>query len=145
MTEAAIRSVVVERDFPHPPAKLWRALTDSALIAEWLMPNDFRPAVGHAFQLRTAPTPFWNGVTDCEVLAIEPLKRLSYSWNASGSEAATGPRTVVTFTLTPTATGTHLKMEQAGFRAEQENNFRGAGYGWQRFFAALEGVAARLD
>jgi uncharacterized protein YndB with AHSA1/START domain len=144
MNETATRSVVVERDFPHPPAKLWRALTQSALIEEWLMSNDFQPVVGHKFQLRAPPSPHWNGVTDCEVLIVEPMKRLAYSWNATGDEAATGPRTVVTLTLTPTATGTHLRMEQSGFRPEHENNYRGAGYGWQRFLATLENVVAGL-
>jgi uncharacterized protein YndB with AHSA1/START domain len=137
---AETRSVIVERDFPHRPEKLWRALTQGALIEEWLMKNDFQPVLGHKFQLRAEPNPAWNGVTDCEVLIVEPLKCLAYSWNASGAEAATGPRTVVTFTLTPTATGTHLRMEQSGFRPEQENNIRGAGYGWQKFFDALERV-----
>jgi uncharacterized protein YndB with AHSA1/START domain len=78
------------------------------------------------------------------VLVVEPLQRVVYSWNASGEEAATGPRTVVTFTLTPTKTGTHLRMEQSGFRPEHENNYRGAGFGWQKFFAALERVVAGL-
>lgn len=140
----ASRSVVVERDFPHPPEKLWRALTQAPLIEEWLAQNDFAPVPGHRFQLRSAPSPHWNGITDCEVLTVEPLKRLAYSWNASGDEAATGPRTIVTFTLTPTKIGTHLRMEHSGFRPEHENNFRGAGYGWQKFFANLERVVAGL-
>jgi uncharacterized protein YndB with AHSA1/START domain len=144
MTDSATRSVVVEREFPHPAEKIWRALTQAPLIADWLMANNFRPLVGHRFQLRTAPSPHWNGVTDCEVLVIEPQKRLAYSWNASGDEAATGPRTTVTFTLTPTKTGTHLRMEQSGFGPEHENNYRGAGYGWQKFFAAIERVVAGL-
>jgi uncharacterized protein YndB with AHSA1/START domain len=144
MTESATRSVVIEREFPHPPEKLWRALTQPPLIEEWLAKNDFAPAVGHRFQLRSTPSPHWNGITDCEVLVFEPLQRLVYSWNASGEEAATGPRTVVTFTLTPTKTGTHLRMEQSGFRPEHEHNYRGAGFGWQKFFAALERVVAGL-
>ena len=149
MTQAAsattdARSVVVEREFPHPPEKLWRALTQSALIEEWLMQNDFRPVVGHRFQLRAPASPHWNGVTDCEVLVLEPLKRLAYSWTATGDEAATGPRTVVTFTLTPTTAGTRLRMEQSGFGPQHENNYRGAGFGWQRFFTALESVVAHL-
>ncbi len=140
----AIRAVVVEREFPHPPEKIWRALTQAPLIAEWLAANDFLPAGGHRFQLRAEPSPHWNGITDCEVLAVEPGKRLAYSWNASDAEAATGPRTVVTFTLTPTKAGTQLRMEQAGFAPEHEHNYRGAGYGWQKFFAALERVVAEI-
>jgi len=141
---AATRSVVIERVMPHPPEKIWRALTQGALIEAWLMKNDFQPVVGHRFNFRAAPMPQWNGVTDCEVLVVEPHKRLSYSWNASGEEAAGGLKTVVTWTLTPTTGGTHVRMEQSGFRHEDEPFYQGAGYGWQRMVAGLERVAAGL-
>jgi uncharacterized protein YndB with AHSA1/START domain len=140
----ATRSVVVERVMPHPPEKVWRALTQSPLIEEWLMQNDFQPVVGHRFNFCATPMPHWNGVVDCQVLVVEPNARLSYSWNASGEEAE-GLKTVVTWTLTPTKGGTHVRMEQSGFRPEDEANFQGAGYGWQRFFAGLERVTAGLD
>jgi uncharacterized protein YndB with AHSA1/START domain len=136
------RSLVIEREMPHPPEKIWRALTQGALIEEWLMKNDFQPVVGHKFTFRATPMPHWNGVTDCEVLIVEPNERLSYSWNASGEEAANGLKTVVTWTLTPTRSGTHLRMEQSGFRPEEEANYQGARYGWQRFIAGLERVTA---
>lgn len=142
MSESAaetMRSVIVERDLPHPPGKVWRTLTQSALLADWLMANDFAPRVGHKFNFRSTPMPNWNGVIDCEVLIIEPEKRLSYSWGALGLVS------VVTFTLTPTATGTHLRMEQSGFRPDQEANYRGAMYGWQKFLTALEQLLARPD
>ena len=96
-TAPTTRTLTVERDLPHPPAKVWRALTQSALLADWLMANDFAPRVGHKFNFRSTPMPQWNGVIDCEVLAVEPEKRLSYRWAALGLE------TVVTFTLTPNA------------------------------------------
>jgi uncharacterized protein YndB with AHSA1/START domain len=140
----AERSLVVERDLPHPPEKIWRALTQPALLQEWLMPNDFEPVVGRRFNFRAAPMAHWNGVTDCEVLAVEPNRRLSYTWNASGAEAANGLKTVVTWTLTPTQAGTHVRMEQSGFRPEEEANYRGAGYGWQKFVGGLERVVAGL-
>ena len=139
----ATRAVVVEREMPHPPEKIWRALTQSPLIEQWLMANDFRPVVGHRFTFRTTPMPHWNGVVDCEVLVVEPHQRLSYSWNTSGEGA--GLNTVVTWTLTPTDGGTQVRMEHAGFRAEDEANYRGASYGWQRFVGGLERVAAALD
>jgi uncharacterized protein YndB with AHSA1/START domain len=142
---SATRSVVVEREMPHPAEKIWRALTQGPLIEEWLMNNDFQPLVGHKFNFRAEAMPGWNGVTDCEVLVVEPNKRLSYSWNASGEEAATGPRTVVTWTLTPTKGGTLVRMEQSGFRPEDEDFYRGAGFGWQRMVADLEQVVAGLD
>jgi uncharacterized protein YndB with AHSA1/START domain len=144
-TAAATRSLVVEREMPHPPEKIWRALTQSPLIEAWLMQNDFQPVVGHRFNFRAAPMPHWSGVVDCQVLGLEPYQRLAYSWNASGEEAADGLRTVVTWTLTPTTGGTHVRMEQSGFRREDEANYQGAGYGWQRFVVALQRVAAGLD
>jgi uncharacterized protein YndB with AHSA1/START domain len=142
---AATRSIVVEREMPHPAEKIWRALTQGPLIEEWLMKNDFQPVVGHRFNFRAEPMPQWNGVTDCEVLVIEPNKRLSYSWNASGEEAATGPKTVVTWTLTRTTGGTLVHMEQSGFRPEDERFYQGASYGWERMVGGLERVAAALD
>jgi uncharacterized protein YndB with AHSA1/START domain len=141
----APRSLVIEREMPHPPEKIWRALTQGPLIEEWLMQNDFQPVVGLKFQFRAAPSPHWNGVTDSEVLVVEPHQRLSYRWDASGSEAATGLKTIVTWTLTPTRGGTRVRMEQSGFRPEDQRNFQGAQYGWQRFLAGLERVIATLD
>jgi uncharacterized protein YndB with AHSA1/START domain len=135
------RSVVVEREIPHPPEKIWRALTQPHLIAEWLMKNDFEPAVGHRFNLRGD----WGGVLDCEVLAIEPNNMLSYTWNFTHEDAAYELKSVVTFTLTPTSTGTLLRMEQVGFRPDQKQAHRGAKAGWQGFLANLEQVLARID
>lgn len=140
MTEAAeTRSVIVEREMPHPPEKVWRALTQSSLMEEWLMKNDFAAEVGHRFCLRTTPVGNWTGVIECEVKVVEPHARLSYSWGTLGMES------VVTFTLTPTASGTHLRMEQSGFRPGQEANFKGATYGWRKFIGNLEGLMERMD
>ena len=145
MTElaAATRTLVVEREMPHPPQKIWRALTLGPLIEEWLMQNDFVPVVGHKFNLRSKPSPHWSGVVDCEVLEVEPDRRLSYSWNV-GEEVATGLRSIVTWTLTPANGGTYVRMEQSGFAPEQTANYQGANYGWQKFIAGLERVAAGL-
>lgn len=136
------RSIVVERVMPHPPEKIWRALTQSELIAEWLMQNDFFPVVGHKFNFRAKPVAGWNGVTDCEVLGIEPTKRLVYSWNASGEQAKDGLKSIVTWTLTPQAGGTHVRMEHSGFRPQDEAGFKGMGAGWPRILERLEQVAA---
>jgi uncharacterized protein YndB with AHSA1/START domain len=127
-------SVVVEREIPHPPEKIWRALTQPHLIQDWLMNNDFRPVVGHHFNFRAD----W-GAVDCQVLAVEPNKTLSYTW------AAYDLKSVVTWTLTQTSAGTHLRMEQSGFRPDQRQAYQGAKGGWPRFFAALEQVLARPD
>jgi uncharacterized protein YndB with AHSA1/START domain len=141
---AATGSIVVERELPYPPEKIWRALTEVSLIQEWLMDNDFQAEAGHKFQFWAAPAPHWNGVTDCEVLVVEPNKRLSYSWNSSGDEAATGLKTMVVWTLKPTKSGTFVRMEQSGFRPDQDANYQGAQHGWQRFFSGLERVAGGL-
>ncbi len=127
-------SVVVEREIPFAPEKIWRALTQPHLIEEWLMKNDFKPVVGHGFNLRGD----W-GAVDCQVQTVEPNKTLSYTWGALGLAS------VVTWTLTPTSTGTHLRMEQSGFRPDQKQAFHGARFGWQKFFANLEQVLARAD
>jgi uncharacterized protein YndB with AHSA1/START domain len=133
------RFVVVEREIPHPPEKIWRALTQPHLIEDWLMKNDFAPVVGHRFNLRRNPRPDLNIVIDCQVLVVEPNKTLSYTWAAYGLES------VVTWTLTPTSTGTHLRMEQSGFPPDQQQAYQGAKRGWQQFFAALEQLLARID
>jgi len=124
---------------PHPPEKIWRALTQASLMDAWLMSNDFQPVVGHQFTLRTKPMPHWDGVIDCEVLVIEPYHRLSYRWNALGLKS------VVTWTLTPTTGGTHVRMEQSGFPSDGGAYFNGARHGWQAFILGLERVAGGLD
>jgi uncharacterized protein YndB with AHSA1/START domain len=133
-TATETRSVVVEREIPFPPEKIWRALTQPHLIEAWLMTNDFKPVVGHSFNLRAD----W-GAVDCQVQAVEPNRTLSYTWDALGLES------VVTWTLTPTSTGTHLRMEQSGFQPDQQQAYQGAKYGWQKFFANLEQVLGRID
>ena len=138
---AEVLSVVVERELPHPPEKVWRALTQPHLIEEWLMKNDFKLAVGHRFNLRGD----WGGVLDCEILSIEPNKTLSYTWNFKHDDAAYNLESVVMFTLTPTRAGTLLRMEQSGFRPHQKQAYGGAHAGWQKFLANLEQVVARAD
>ena len=126
------RSVVVEREISFPPEKIWRALTQPHLLEDWLMRNDFKPVVDHKFKFSGD----WGSV-DCEVREVEPNKSLSYSWDAHGLES------VITWTLTPTAKGTHLRMEQSGFRPDQQQAYMGARAGWQKFFANLEERLAR--
>jgi uncharacterized protein YndB with AHSA1/START domain len=133
------RTLVIERVFPHPPEKIWRALTEGPLMEEWLMKNDFQPVVGHRFQFRAMPAPNWNGIIDCEVLEVEPNARLSYSWGALGLGS------VVVWTLTPGESGTHLRMEQSGFPSEEGANYKGAKYGWQKFIGNLERVVGGME
>jgi uncharacterized protein YndB with AHSA1/START domain len=133
------RSVIVEKEFAHPPEKVWRALTQGSLIKEWLMDNDFEPVVGHRFSFRAKPVPQWNGVIDSEVLVIEPGKKLSYTWGTLGVDS------VVEWTLVATEVGTLVRMEQSGFRADQELNYKGAKHGWTRFVGNLERVVGGLQ
>jgi uncharacterized protein YndB with AHSA1/START domain len=131
---APSRTLVIEREVPHPPEKIWRALTQSSLIEEWLMKNDFQPVVGHSFNLRAD----W-GVVDCQVLVVEPNSRLSYSWGSLGLKS------VVAWTLTPTKGGTHVRMEQSGFRSEEDAYYKGASGGWQKFIVSLEQIVAHME
>jgi uncharacterized protein YndB with AHSA1/START domain len=127
-------SVVVEREIPFPPEKIWRALTQPQLIEEWLMKNDFKPLVDHRFKLSAD----WGSV-DCQVLTVEPNKTLSYTWGAFGLGS------IVTWTLTASGKGTHLRMEQSGFPPNQPQFYEGAKAGWPRFLTTLEQVLARMD
>ena len=127
-------SVVVEREVPFPAEKIWRALTQPHLIEEWLMKNDFRPVPGHRFSLSAA----WGSV-DCQVQAVEQNRTLTYTWDTKDLKS------VVTWTLSATGTGTHLRMEQSGFLPDQRHYYRGATVGWQHFMAALEEVLSRMN
>jgi len=144
MNTPSTRAVVVERRLPHSLDKVWRALTQGPLLESWLMANDFQPVVGHRFTFRMPPMPGWNGVTDCEVLSVVPHEELSYTWNASGDEAADGLKTVVKWTLEQQADAVLVRMEQSGFRPQDQRNEMGARYGWERNLGQLEAVVARM-
>ena len=119
-------AVSFELDLQHPPEKVWRALTDPALLAEWLLPViALKLEPGAAFTFKTQPYPGWDGTVNCRLLEIEPLRKLSYAWTVPFLD------TVVTFTLTPTASGTHLSLLQSGFKPDQKKELGGARYGWK--------------
>ena len=139
MDTPATRSLVIEKELPHPAEKIWRALTQGSLIKDWLMDNDFKPVVGYKFTFRSTPVPNWNGVIDCEVLVVEPNKKLSYSWGALGLAS------VVNWTLSATEGGTLLRMEQSGFGSDQDAAYKGATWGWTKFIGNLERVVAGLE
>jgi uncharacterized protein YndB with AHSA1/START domain len=135
------KSIVVERVVAHAPEKVWRALTDPAIIERWLMRNDFAPVPGHRFDFHATPVPGWSGVTHCEVLTVEPPHRLAYRWG-DGTESDSGLRTVVTWTLTREGTGTRIRMEHSGFRPQDESGYLGMGSGWPRIVERLGELAA---
>ena len=106
-----MNAIVHEVVYPHPPERVWRALTDPGALAEWLMENDFQPRVGHRFQFRTQPQPGFNGIVDCEVMEVDEPRRLAYTWQGGPMRRPT----LVTFTLDPVPEGTRLRLEHSGF------------------------------
>lgn len=129
-----------EVELPHPPPKVWRALTDPVLLNDWLLPVfGFDAALGTTFTFKTQPQPGWDGEVRCRVLEAEPHRRLRYSWVVGDGFLDT----IVTFTLTPTATGTKLTLVQSGFKEAQKQNFGGARYGWRMMGGRLLEVLAR--
>jgi uncharacterized protein YndB with AHSA1/START domain len=134
-------SISFEFDLHHAPEKVWRALTDPALLAEWLLPViGLRLEPGAAFVLKTQPYPGWDGTVNCRFLEIEAQRKLSYAWVVGDM----GLNTVVTFTLTPTATGTSLSLVQSGFTQNQKQNSGGARYGWKLMGGKLVALLERI-
>ncbi len=132
-------SIAFEFDLHHPPEKVWRALTDPVLLAEWLLPVvDLELEPGAEFTFRTQPHPGWDGTVNCRLLEIEAHRKLSYTW-----VVGFGLVTVVTFTLTPTASGTRLSLVQSGFKPDEKKNFGGARYGWKTMGSKLVDLLAR--
>jgi uncharacterized protein YndB with AHSA1/START domain len=136
---AQTESIAYEFDLQHSPEKVWRALTDPSLLAEWLLPAvglELEP--GAAFTFQTQPHPGWDGTVNCRFLEIEPGKKLSYAWVVAEMD------TVVTFTLTPTSSGTRLSLLHSGFRPDQRQNFGGARYGWKMMGGKLLDLLERI-
>ena len=135
-----IETIAFEIDLHHPPTKVWRALTEPALLTEWLLPVvDLQLEPGAEFTFRTQPYPGWDGTVNCRFVEIEPDRKLSYTWGVPFLE------TVVTFTLTPTESGTRLSLVQSGFKLDQKQNFGGARYGWKMMGGKLVDLLARLS
>jgi uncharacterized protein YndB with AHSA1/START domain len=134
-------SISFEFDLHHSPEKVWRALTEPALLAEWLLPVfDLKLEPGAAFTFKTQPYPGWDGTVNCRLVEIEAHRKLSYTWVVGDMELDT----VVTFTLTPTASGTRLSLVQSGFKPNQKQNFGGARYGWKMMGGKLVDLLARI-
>jgi uncharacterized protein YndB with AHSA1/START domain len=132
-------SLSFEFDLHHSPEKVWRALTDPVLLTEWLLPViELKLEPGAAFTFKAQPQPGWDGIVNCRFLEIEAHRKLSWRWVVGDID------TVVTFTLTPTASGTRLSLVQSGFRPDQKQNFGGARHGWKMMGGKLVDLLARL-
>jgi len=134
-------SITFEVVYPHPPSKVWAALTNTDALAAWLMPNNFEPRVGHRFEFRSDPQPGWDGVVRCEVLELDEPRRLSFTWGG-------GPlSTVLTFELHPDKAGTRLLMRQDGFRGFKAHIVKLLlKRGWAAMYRKrLPAVLARID
>jgi uncharacterized protein YndB with AHSA1/START domain len=138
--QSQTESLSLEFELQHLPEKVWRALTDPVLLTEWLLPViDFKLEPGAAFTFKTQPYPGWDGTVNCRILEIEAHKKLSYAWVVGDMVLDT----VVTFTLTPTASGTRMTLVQSGFKPDQKQNFGGARYGWKMMGEKLIDLLAR--
>ena len=136
-----IATIAFDVELPHAPAKVWRALTDPALLAEWLLPViGLTLEPGAAFTFKTQPYPGWDGTVHCRMLEIEAHRKLSYTWVVGDMELDT----VVTFTLTPSASGTRLSIVQSGFKPDQKQASGGARYGWKMMGGKLIDLLARI-
>ena len=132
-------SISFEFDLHHSPEKVWRALTDPVLLSEWLLPVvELELEPGAAFTFKTQLYPGWDGIVSCRMLEIEPHRKLSYTWTVPFLD------TVVTFTLTPTASGTRLSLVQSGFKPDQKRESGGARYGWKMMGGKLVDLLARM-
>ena len=143
--KAQTESISFEIDLQHPPEKVWRALTEPSLLAEWLLPViDHRLEPGAGFTLMAPPQPGWDGIVNCRFLEIEAQRKLSYTWIVGDPETEFFIDTVVTFTLTPSPSGTHLALEQSGFKPNQKREFGGARYGWRMMSEKLVDLLERM-
>jgi uncharacterized protein YndB with AHSA1/START domain len=132
-------SISFEFDLHHSPEKVWRALTDSVLLAEWLVPvAGLKLELGTTFTFQAPQQPGWDGLVNCRLREIERQRKLSYAWVGGDID------TVVTFTLTPTASGTRLSLVQSGFKPDQKQAFGGARYGWKMMGGKLVDLLARI-
>jgi uncharacterized protein YndB with AHSA1/START domain len=138
-TQSRSESLSLDFDLQHPPEKVWRALTDPVLLAEWLLPVvDLRLVPGAAFTFKTQAYPGWDGTVQCRLIEIEPHRKLSYTWSVPFLD------TVVTFTLMATSSGTRLSIVQSGFKPDQRREFGGARYGWKMMGGKLVDLLARI-
>ena len=139
-------SISFEFDLQHSPERVWHALTDPVLLKEWLLPVfDLELKTRTAFRFKREPMSGWDGTVNCRLLEVEAYKKLSYTWVVGGPESEFFLDTVVSFMLTPTASGTRLSLVQSGFKPDQRRNFAGARYGWKMMGQKLVDLLARIE
>lgn len=132
----------LEQEYPYPPDRVWRSLTDSNELADWLMPNSFVAKLGHRFEFRSTPMPGWRGFVECEVTEIDPPKRLAYTWRG---DADWKEPSIVRWTLEPTAAGTRLVLEHSNLQEPWGRELQALlGKGWRSMMEKrLRGVLDR--
>jgi uncharacterized protein YndB with AHSA1/START domain len=139
-----VTAIETDAFLPHPISRVWRALTTSRLMAEWLMPNDFVPEVGARFTFATEPVPShgFDGVIACEVLSLRNPDLLKISWRSSGLDST------VTWRLAEEGTGTRLFLTHDGFDLGNPAHVRAMqtmGGGWRGHLARrLESTLATM-
>ena len=139
--QSQTESISFEFDLHHAPEKVWRALTDPVLLAEWLLPVfGLKLEPGAAFTFKTQPYPGWDGTVKCRLLEIDAPRKVSYTWGVGDMELDT----IVTFTLTPTPSGTRLSLVQSGFKPTQKKERGGARYGWKAMGGKLVDLLGRV-
>lgn len=111
-----MKVLLKEAFYPSSPDDVWVAITDRHALAEWLMPNDFEPIVGHRFRFQIDPMPGCNTLTQCEVLEVDRPRKLVYSWLPvpKDSKAPLPQPSIVTWTLNAERGGTRLVLEHRG-------------------------------
>jgi len=129
------RTIKLKTVLRYSPDKVWQALTDAKLLGSWFMKNDIKPELNHYFTFRMAPQKGWDGITHCEITAVEPLKHIAYTYRGeatgekalacAGIHSATAGKmtkgifakldTVLSFTLEPTCSGTILSLDHSGY------------------------------
>jgi uncharacterized protein YndB with AHSA1/START domain len=142
------RAIVVEETVPHSPEVIWKVLTTRELIARWLMQNSFEPGLGKSFTMQARPMGDWDGTVSCTIVTFDPPRELSYSWTGgSNKPGALAPAldSIVTWTLTPVAEGTSVRMVHDGFVSPHNDmGYEAMGAGWARVVESIARVASEL-
>ena len=134
--------IEIEQFYPHPPGRVWKALTDPKALSTWYMANDFQAVVGHSFTFRTDPAPGIDGLLHCEVIVVDEPYRLAYTFIGGWMDR----KTLVSWTLIAQDSGTLLRLQHTGFTELSDAAVRDIlAQGWGTFLPHLPAVLAALQ